>query len=69
MLVRVATLPLSFLPTAIKAFYFINRPPWANISSPNVIQNILLVDSKGQTISEANYGILNFSKKGQNSLS
>ena len=36
MLVRVAPLPLSFQPSETYAFYFINRPLWANISNPSL---------------------------------
>ena len=36
MLVGVATLPPSFLFYVTLAFYFINRPSWANISIPSV---------------------------------
>ena len=39
MLVGVAPLPLSFPPPGTKAFYSINRPPWANISDPSVKLN------------------------------
>ena len=36
MLVGEAPLPLSFPSSGTWAFYFINRPPWANISDPSV---------------------------------
>ena len=36
MLVGVALLPPSVLPSG--TFYSINRPPWANISDPSVLQ-------------------------------
>ena len=39
MLVGVASLPPLFPPSGTKAFYFINRTPWANISDPSVGPN------------------------------
>ena len=42
MLVGVAPLPYSFPPSRTLAFYFINRPPWANILVPSVFIVIML---------------------------
>ena len=40
-LVVVATFPPSFLPSGTYAFYFINRPPWANVLSLSVHHALL----------------------------
>ena len=47
MLVGVAPLPYSFPPSRTLAFYFINRPPWANILVPSVsLKGLVLFQDK-----------------------